>query len=240
MAPKFVCLILSLWCLEARVAPVAKLFPLEAYFPRGERSRNLLSHEPSGFRPQATSTYTSNSHEYQSQNKPLQSLQVNNSKSSSPGLGTLECTKAGHRWKSRVGTLTQLFTDTQLPRIGVAYTFWEGSMQRVSLHFSTAHARLYWNHSASRTWQLLKVMSQASTVWVEVICRHANIQRVSRSQAWAVGESTVSGVGGEQASREETQWRTRRSCRALEEKQLLPCVPSSHWPGHLNKAAVNE
>lgn len=173
MAPKFVCLILSLWCLEARVAPVAKLFPLEAYFPRGERSRNLLSHEPSGFRPQATSTYTSNSHEYQSQNKPLQSLQVNNSKSSSPGLGTLECTKAGHRWKSRVGTLTQLFTDTQLPRIGVAYTFWEGSMQRVSLHFSTAHARLYWNHSASRTWQLLKVMSQASTVWVEVICRHA-------------------------------------------------------------------
>lgn len=52
----------------------------------------------------------------------------------------------------------------------------------------------------------------------------ATIPRVSGSQAGAVGESTVSGVGAEQASREEAQG-TRRSRRALEEEQLSPFVP---------------
>lgn len=95
----------------------------------------------------------------------------------------------------------------------------EGEVGSFLVFFSPCLAeQQYWNHSATRTGQHLKVTSLAGAVWVEVIADvQANIQRVSRARAWAMGPSTFSGVEGEYESRED--WRTGRSRGALEEKQ---------------------
>lgn len=112
-----------------------------------------------------------------------------------------------------MGTPTQLFTGIQLP--------WNqsGSLPPWRMHSSARPIQREGLGSFSRSghWPAPCELKRCADV-------QATIPRVSGSQAGAVGESTVSGVGGEQASREEAQG-TRRSHRALEEKQLSPFVP---------------